>query len=205
MAATIIGMGAVTAPVHAVLVASGGTISQITISPAGETEANGNGRYGAVASDDGRYVAFWSYSPSIVADDHNGLSDVFLYDATTGVTKLISRTDAGAPGNSGSSVAKISANGKYVVFNSSATDLAGGSNEGLGELVYRYTVANGRVKLVSKSPRAHSRPRPQWPPRSARTAVTSSTARLPTTSFQATTTSSTMSSGMTPYWTRRSW
>ena len=105
-----------------------------------------------MASDDGRYVDFWTYSPSIVADDHNGLSDVFLYDATTGVTKLISRTDAGAPGNSGSSVAKISANGKYVIFNSSATDLAGGGLEGLSELVYRYTVASGRVKLASKSP-----------------------------------------------------
>ena len=46
-------------------------------------------------SDDGRYVAFWSYSPSIAPDDDNGLSDVFLHDTQTGVTTLISRTLAG--------------------------------------------------------------------------------------------------------------
>ncbi len=80
------------------------------------------------------------------------MSDVFLYDATTGVTKLISRNNAGEPANGGSSLPQLSANGKFVAFTSWATDLADGSTEGLGELVYRYNVATGRIKLVSKSP-----------------------------------------------------
>jgi hypothetical protein len=154
LAVVAAGMGAIAAPANAIapLVASDGTISQITVSPASETEANGNGRYGAKVSDDGRFIAFWSYSPSIAADDDNGLGDVFLYDATTGLTKLISRTDAGEPANGGSSLPQLSANGQFIAFTSSATDLAGGSSEGLGELVYRYNVTTGRIKLVSKSP-----------------------------------------------------
>ena len=150
-----IGIGAITAPAGALapLVPSDGTISQITVSPPGETEGNGNGRYGAKVSDDGRFVAFWSYAPSIATDDHNGVSDVFLYDATTGLTKLISRNNAGEPANGGSSLPQLSANGKFVDFTSWATDLADGSTEGLGELVHRYNVTTGRIKLVSKSPR----------------------------------------------------
>jgi hypothetical protein len=133
------------------LVPSGGTISQVTVSPAGDTDAAGFGRYDPQVSNDGRYVAFWSYSPNIVAGDDNGTSDVFLYDATTGVTRLISRNPAGEPANGGSSSPALSANGKFIAYQSVATDLAGGSIASLGDLVYRYNVATGKTILVSKS------------------------------------------------------
>jgi hypothetical protein len=132
------------------LAPSGGTIDQITVSPADETDGGGMGRYDAQVSDDGRYVAFWSYSPSIVAGDSNGVSDVFLHDTTTGVTKLISRNAAGQPANGGSELPALSANGKFVAFTSYATDLPGSSLLPLG-LVYRYNVATGRITLASKA------------------------------------------------------
>ena len=172
LVSALAGLVVVASPTQA-LAPSGGTIQQITVSPTDESEANGNGRYGPVVSNDGRYVAFWTYSPSIVAGDANGLSDVFLHDTTTGVTTLVSRNAQGGSANSGSSVPAISANGKYVVFQSAATNLAGAAYAGdaIGELVYRYSVANGRIKLVSKSPgwcapvhvrdgRGHQRHRP---------------------------------------------
>ena len=153
LVSALAGLVVVAGPTQA-LAPSGGTIQQITISPTDESEANGNGRYGPVVSNDGRYIAFWTYSPSIVAGDANGLSDVFLHDTTTGVTTLVSRNAQGGSANSGSSIPAISANGKYVVFQSAATNLAGAAYAGdtIGELVYRYSVANGRIKLVSKSP-----------------------------------------------------
>ena len=150
-AVATVGVSAIAAPAQA-LAPSGGTITQITVSPADETDGVGMGRYNATVSDDGRYVAFSSYSPSIVPGDDNGASDVFLYDATTGVTKLITRNAAGEPASGGSDLPALSANGKFVVFTSSATDLPGGSPEGLGGgFVFRYNVATGRITLVSKA------------------------------------------------------
>ena len=153
IAAALAALGVVAAPAQA-QAPSGGTIKQITVSPTNESEANGNGRYGPVVSDDGRYVAFWTYSPSIVAGDNNGLADVFLYDDATGQTTLVSRNAQGGSANNGSSEVEISANGKYLAFHSAATNLAGASYAGdtVGELVYRYSIANGRIKLVSKTP-----------------------------------------------------
>ena len=144
-----VGLAAAAAPATA-LAPSGGTVAQITVSPAGETDGGGMGRYDPGISNNGRYVVFWSYSPSIVAGDNNGTSDVFLYDATTGVTKLISRNAAGAPANGGSSLGVISANGKFIAFESSATDLDVGAPQG-SVLIYRYNVATGRIKVASKS------------------------------------------------------
>ena len=153
LVAALAGLGVIAAPAQA-LAPSGGTITQITVTPQGETAANGNGRQGPVVSNDGRYVAYWSYSPSIVAGDNNGLADVFLHDTTTGVTTLVSRNAQGGSANNGSSIPAISANGKYVAFHSAATNLAGAAYPGdtVGELIYRYSVANGRIKLVSKTP-----------------------------------------------------
>jgi Tol biopolymer transport system component len=130
---------------------SGGTVRQVTDSPPEETEANGNGRYGPQVSDDGRYVAFWSYSPSLAPDDDNGLSDVFLHDRKTGKTKLISRTPAGDVANGGSSLPQLSANGKYVAFISDASDLVT-MRDVHRSIVYRYSVATGEIELVSRAP-----------------------------------------------------
>ncbi len=128
---------------------STGTISQITGSPVAEPFTS---NWGAKVSDDGRFVAYYSDSASIVPDDDNGVGDVFLYDATTGQTKLISRTNEGAPANRTSWFPEISANGKYVVFTSEATDLAGRVHtEWSSDMVYRYNVTTGRVELISKT------------------------------------------------------
>ncbi len=151
VAVAALGVSTFAAPPHALAAPSGGTIAQITISPADETDGVGMGRYDATVSDNGRYVAFSSGSSSVVPGDDNGKHDVFLYDATTGVTKLISRNAAGAPANDGSDLPVLSANGKFVAFASNATDLPGGSPEQVGGLVYRYNIATGRLTLVSKA------------------------------------------------------
>ena len=151
-AVAAVGVTTIAAPSDALpaLAPSGGTIVQITVSPADETDGAGMARFDPSASDDGRYVAFTSYSPSIVPGDDNGTSDVFLHDVTTGVTKLISRNAAGAPANDGSGNAALSANGKFIAFSSQATDLPG-ATEAVGGLVYRYNVATGKITLVSKA------------------------------------------------------
>ena len=62
-----------------------------------------------------------------VTGDSNGLRDVFVKDFGTGLTRLVSRGNAGAlgpvPANGSSSEPRLSTNGRYVVFNSRATNL----------------------------------------------------------------------------------
>lgn len=75
-------------------------------------------------SDDGRFVAFRSRA-ALVPEDTNDDDDVYVKDMQTGVVELASASSSGATGNgtSGSVTLDISADGRYVLFNSAATNL----------------------------------------------------------------------------------
>ncbi len=76
---------------------------------------------------DGRYFVFASRATNLVAEDRNGLSDIYLRDLTRDVTILLSSSDAGAaPGNGSSTMPILSADGRTVLFQSFADDLAPG-------------------------------------------------------------------------------
>lgn len=77
-------------------------------------------------SADGRYVAFVSYATGLVPGDTHESSQVYLHDRVTGETSLVSESMNGGPANQPSHTAFISADGRYVAFDSSATDLVGG-------------------------------------------------------------------------------
>ena len=73
---------------------------------------------------DGRYVVFHSEAADLVATDTNGVNDVFVRDRLTGTTTLVSvNKDGDYTGNAQSSEPGISENGRYVSFQSDATDL----------------------------------------------------------------------------------
>lgn len=92
-------------------------------------------------SRDGRYVTFGT-NAVLVPEDVNGLWDVYVVDTTTGE---ITRCTAG---NGDSSDAAISADGHFVVFESSASDLLpGDANDGLS--VYRYSLADGSIERIA--------------------------------------------------------
>jgi Tol biopolymer transport system component len=79
-------------------------------------------------SADGRYVAFYSYARNLVPGDTNGRADVFVHDRQTGATTRVSVDSAGNEGNDGSGTAgvDISADGRYVAFQSRASNLVSG-------------------------------------------------------------------------------
>jgi WD40 repeat protein/DNA-directed RNA polymerase specialized sigma24 family protein len=93
----------------------------------------GNGASSSpVLSADGRYVAFVSSSMNLVAGDTNAYSDVFLRDRENGKIELVSVTLDGRQGNGNSGLIfwdrgyyslNISGDGRYIVFESSATNL----------------------------------------------------------------------------------
>ena len=131
-----------------------GTVTLVSRAPDGTSGNRSSGDFGLVVSADGRYVVFGSYASDLVAGDTNGDSDVFLFDRTTGTVTLVSRTPDGTSGNSISGTfdgAAVSADGRYVVFGSYASDLVAGDTNGDGD-VFLFDRTTGQVTLVSRAP-----------------------------------------------------
>jgi Tol biopolymer transport system component len=86
------------------------------------TEANG-GSDSAELSIDGRYVVFVSHANNLVANDNNGEADVFRHNVLTGETVLVSVGLDGTSANAASHAPDSSADGRWIVFTSEATNL----------------------------------------------------------------------------------
>lgn len=100
---------------------STGVTSRVSVDSAGN-EANNFSKDAAI-SEDGRYVAFESRASNLVAGDTAGNSDVFVHDRNTGITSRVSVDSAGNEANGYSYNPAISADGRYVAFNSFASNL----------------------------------------------------------------------------------
>ena len=124
------------------------TTELISVSTAG---VQGNGRSEVPAiSLDGRYVAFQSLATNLVAGDTNGRQDIFVRDRETGTTTLVSKNSSGGAGNYNSGTPAISADGRYVAFFSSATNLVSGDTNGYSD-VFVHDRQTGTTSRVSVS------------------------------------------------------
>jgi len=78
-------------------------------------------------SADGRYVAFYSDASNLVSGDTNRKEDVFVHDRSNGSTQRVSVSSSGVEANGRSlslfSGPSISANGQYIAFESTASNL----------------------------------------------------------------------------------
>ncbi|HEV7669348.1 MAG TPA: hypothetical protein VGS22_12555 [Thermoanaerobaculia bacterium] len=105
-------------------------------------------------SADGRYVAFLSDASDLVPgiSDGNGGNDVYLWDRVTGTTVLVSHV-VGSPTTTGNGPvfeAVVSADGAFVAFAGSASDLVAGQTDTNGDSdVFLWERATGNVTLVS--------------------------------------------------------
>ncbi|MBP9821652.1 MAG: PD40 domain-containing protein [Candidatus Pacebacteria bacterium] len=103
-------------------------------------------------SSDGRYVIFNSAATNLVADDTNGVTDIFVRDMESGITLRVSVDSEGNEANNHSGDASISSDGRYVAFSSNASNLVVGDSNGLGDIfVYdRDTDTIERVSIDSE-------------------------------------------------------
>ena len=102
-------------------------------------------------SADGRFVAFESFSGSIVPGDGNSKSDVFVRDRLLHTTVRAS-VDTGGGDADGSSIdPMLSGDGRYLVFRSGATDLVAGDTNGNEDIFVRDLQAAGTTVRVSLS------------------------------------------------------
>jgi len=74
-------------------------------------------------SSNGRFVAFGSLATNLVAGDTNAVIDVFVHDRNTGTTVRVSISTAGAQANNESLSPAVSSDGRFVAFQSDASNL----------------------------------------------------------------------------------
>jgi hypothetical protein len=100
------------------------------------TQADDPSVYAAISAN-GRYVTFFSQATNLVPNDTNGAADAFVHDLTTGVTTRVSLTDDEHQANDSSGPNSISADGRFVVFASQATNLVAGDTTDVEDLFVR--------------------------------------------------------------------
>src|SRR5919201_521233 len=147
-----------TAPGGALLSTSGALAPNPTattrVSVSGSGGQGDHDTYAAGISADGRYVLLSSQARNLVPGDTNDRWDVFVHDRTTGATRRVSVASDGAqvgPTHNpcgGSTAGAISASGRYVVFQSDATNLVRGDTNRV-EDVFLHDRRTGRTERVS--------------------------------------------------------
>ncbi len=105
-----------------------GTTERVSVSSSGEQGDEHS--YSASISADGRFVAFMSRASNLVPGDTNDLWDIFVHDRKTKETTRVSVSSTGEEANGSSWNLSISADGRFVVFSSEASNLVSGDTNG---------------------------------------------------------------------------
>jgi Tol biopolymer transport system component len=98
---------------------------------------------------DGRYVVFGSYAPNLVPGDTNRAFDIFVKDRQTGKTTRVSTDSNGNQGISGKSYSSpsISADGRYVAFESEFTNLVAGDTNGVADVFVKDMLTGSTTRI----------------------------------------------------------
>lgn len=150
---TVMGVGlALTAA--ALAVAAPGDLARVSVTGTGGEAPTG--ATAGVTSGNGRYVAFTS-TDDLAGVPTGGKRQVYVRDRIAGTTRIASASVAGAAANADAAAGDsfnpfidISADGRYVVFSSAATNLVPGDVNGFAD-VFRKDMTTGAVDLISVS------------------------------------------------------
>ncbi|HEX2295313.1 MAG TPA: hypothetical protein VHN37_08400 [Actinomycetota bacterium] len=117
------------------------------------TQADGESSAPMISADGG-FVAFHSNASNLVEDDTSGLTDVFVHEISSGETTRVSRGMASSEANGASYIPAISGDGRYVAFQSDASNLVPGDTNGTpntfqGVDVFRFDRQTNQTERVS--------------------------------------------------------
>jgi len=109
-----------------------GQIARISVASNG-TEANHISTYPSISAD-GRFVSFSSRASNLVPVGDNNFFKIFLHDRLTRQTSLVTASWDGSPANDDSSRPSISGDGRYLAFESLASNLVPGDANGWSDV-----------------------------------------------------------------------
>ena len=114
---------------------------------------NASSGFNISISSDGRYVAYYSLASNLVSDDTNGIMDVFVHDRVTGMTTRVSVDSRGVEGNAFRSIGNISISddGRYVVFDSAASNLVINDTNGTTDVFLHDQVTGMTTRIPEDS------------------------------------------------------
>ncbi len=124
-----------------------GQTTRVSVTSGGAQSQGGDSWYPALSAD-GRFVVFRSAATNLVPGDVNQSWDIFVHDRQTGTTSLVSASSGGVIADHDSLKPSISGNGRFVVFNSYATNLVPGDTNAQGDIFVRDTQL-GTTRRVS--------------------------------------------------------
>lgn len=127
------------------------TYERVSLHSNGSESTDGNSFYGSFdLSYDGNYVVFSSNVSDLIDNDTNGYYDTFIHDRSTGSTERISVDSAENEIDASAYNGSTSDNGRYVVFESIATNVVAGDTNATRDVFLRDRVA-GTTERVSLS------------------------------------------------------
>jgi Tol biopolymer transport system component len=125
---------------------SRGEVSLVSVGLDGWS-GNGPSEFATIAAD-GRFAVFVSEADNLVGEDNNGLADVFVRDLLEGRTHLVSVTSGGDSGRGRSGSPSLSADGRWIVFESDADDLVAGDTNQVTD-IFLFDQQDGSVTRLS--------------------------------------------------------
>jgi Tol biopolymer transport system component len=123
-----------------------GTTRRVSVGSGG-VQGNGNSTFRPAVSPDGRLVAFTSTSTNLVPDDTKGQGDVFVHDLRAGITQRVSVGSDGAQSNGFSRLPAMSADGRFIAFQSFATNLVPGDTNGSADVFVHDRVSGTTLRV----------------------------------------------------------
>jgi Tol biopolymer transport system component len=121
------------------------TITRVSVDSAGNL--GNSGSYNPSISADGRFVAFSSGASNIVPGDTNNTYDIFVRDRLTNTTTRLSVDSAGNQADRNSDGASISADGRFVAFNSDASNIVPGDTNNSFDIFLRDRLTNTTTRV----------------------------------------------------------
>lgn len=122
-----------------------GAVERVSLSTAG-VEPN-DSCFDPAISGNGRFVSFSSYATNLVAGDTNAQLDIFLYDRDTDTLERVSVSSTGVEADAGSGFSAVSYDGRYVSFQSDATNLVAGDTNGARDVFVRDRQAGETIRV----------------------------------------------------------
>ncbi|MEQ1528249.1 MAG: hypothetical protein ABL925_02965 [Methylococcales bacterium] len=124
-----------------------GKTKRISTTSQGE-ESNGSSFWPTI-SGDGHYAVFSSKATNLVVGDDNDLEDIFRKDLVTGEIRMVSADAAGVISNGSNFFPSISANGRYVTFESLAENFVTASTNNAVFDVFLKDMQTGTLSRIS--------------------------------------------------------